>query len=174
MYGCLRPDNPLDRKLPYWKNGVPQGSVISPLLFNIAVNDISNHVTGVNISQYADDIALWKSNRNVAFIEKKIQQNLNNVYLWCEKWGYELMSIPKTIAVLFTNKKHTNTTLRLQNTSIQTHKSAKFLGVSVVGLETWSRWGDRLKIFFCGLGSRSPPRMSMSRSRTSRSRLQHC
>ena len=55
------------------QNGVPQGSVISPLLFNIAVNDLPDNITGIQISQYADDIALWKSNRNVQFLEKRFK-----------------------------------------------------------------------------------------------------
>ena len=67
--------------------GISQGSVISPTLFNIAVNDLTKATCGMNISQFADDIAIWKSNRNINFITKKIQQNLNDIISWCEKWG---------------------------------------------------------------------------------------
>ena len=41
--------------------------------FNIAVNDLPDNITGIQISQYADDIALWKSNRNVQFLEKRLK-----------------------------------------------------------------------------------------------------
>ena len=71
------------------QNGVPQGSVISPLL-SLQFNDLPDNITGIQISQYADDIALWKSNRNVQFLEKKIQDALNNVENWCKKWGFKL------------------------------------------------------------------------------------
>ena len=98
------------------ENGVPQGSVISPLLFNIAVNDLPECLDNVQVSQYANDIAIWKSNRNIPYLEKKIQQNLNNINNWCEKWGFKL-SIPKTIAVLFTHKKNTkiHVSIHIQN-----------------------------------------------------------
>ena len=67
------------------KNGISQGSVISPTLFNIAVNDLAEVTYGINISQYADDIAIWKSNRNTNFLMRKIQQNLNDINKWCKK-----------------------------------------------------------------------------------------
>ena len=125
------------------ENGVPQGSVISPLLFNIAVNDLSCHLPNVHISQYADDIAIWKSNRNIPFIEKKIQQSLNKVRSWCEKWGFKL-STPKTIAVLFSNKKQTNIYLALQNNPVQILQSTRFLGVILDGKLTWKQHIDNI------------------------------
>ena len=44
--------------------------MISPALFNIAVNDLEKVIDGVNLSQYADDIVIWKSNRNVRYITR--------------------------------------------------------------------------------------------------------
>ena len=127
------------------ENGVPQGSVISPLLFNIAVNDLPKCLDNVQVSQYADDIAVWKSNKNIPFIEKKIQQNLNNINSWCEKLGFKL-SIPKTIAVLFTNKKNTKISINLKNLAIQTLPYAKFLGVTFDSKLTWKRHIDNILI----------------------------
>lgn len=40
-------------------NGIPQGSVISPILFNIMINDIFEN-TGKQSPLYADDGAIWK------------------------------------------------------------------------------------------------------------------
>ena len=94
------------------ENGVPQSRVISPLLFDVAVSDLPKCLDNVQVSQYADNIAVWKSNKNIPLIEKKIQHNLNNINPWCEKWGFKL-SIPKTIAVLFTYKKNTKISIHL-------------------------------------------------------------
>ena len=109
-------------------NGTPQGSVISPTLFNIAVNDLSKIVSGVSFSQYADDIAIWKSNRNLKFVTNKIQENLELIDDWCVKWGFKLSS-SKTIAVLFSNKRNKDVQLKLHDKLIDIHSSAKFLGV---------------------------------------------
>lgn len=43
------------------ENGTPQGSCISPTLFNIMVNDMSDCLKNCEMSQLADDGAIWKS-----------------------------------------------------------------------------------------------------------------
>lgn len=47
----------INNKLPL-KSGVPQGSILSPLLFNIFINDFSSAVSKCMIFQYADDTVL--------------------------------------------------------------------------------------------------------------------
>lgn len=43
------------------ENGTPQGSVSSPILFNLMIKDIFSQVeTGIGKSLYVDDVALWK------------------------------------------------------------------------------------------------------------------
>ena len=59
------------------ENGTPQGSVISPLLFNIIINDVfANVQPGIGRSLFADDISLWKRRENVKYTLKKVQEAL--------------------------------------------------------------------------------------------------
>ena len=50
--------------------GLPQGSVISPLLFNIFIMDMFEEVTGAH-TKFADDGTLWHTGKDVAVLQKK-------------------------------------------------------------------------------------------------------
>lgn len=66
-------------------NGTPQGSVCSPILFNIIINDIFSKVgKGIGKSLYAYDGALWKRGRNVKFVERGMQKAVEEV-IYCSK-----------------------------------------------------------------------------------------
>jgi len=51
--------------------GVPQGSVLGPLLFLLYVNDICNTVPDTKIKLFADDITLFLCNKNLNNLQKK-------------------------------------------------------------------------------------------------------
>ena len=88
------------------QNGTPQGSVISPLLFLIMINDIPSGPEGVNMSLFADDSAVYIGHRKTNTLIKKIQQSIEEINNWCNQNGFKI-SIAKTVGVLFTNKRYT-------------------------------------------------------------------
>ena len=65
------------------KSGVPQGSVLGPLLFLIMMLDITDEVRHSNLSSFADDTRLWMRIRNL-LDTKKLQDDLDGLYRWSD------------------------------------------------------------------------------------------
>ena len=62
--------------------GVPQGSVIGPLLFVLYVNDLSNVSKLIKITLFADDTNLLYSHRNLKTMETVVNSELSNLNEW--------------------------------------------------------------------------------------------
>ena len=68
------------------KCGVPQGSVIGPILFLCYINDIVSisNFNQVQISLYANDAVLYCTTKNIEALKTKLQSALNGVTSWCK------------------------------------------------------------------------------------------
>ena len=87
------------------ENGTPQGSIVSPLIFSIMINDVFMELeSGIGFSLFADDVAIWKRGRNVEFIVNKLQGAIKKIEEWSHKWGFEF-SVDKTKTMFFTRKR---------------------------------------------------------------------
>lgn len=68
------------------ENGISQGSVCSPILFNIMIIDIFDQVEeNVVKSLYVDDGALWVRGQNIEYLRKKMQNVIGKVEQWTNK-----------------------------------------------------------------------------------------
>uniref|UniRef100_A0A3B1IE94 Reverse transcriptase domain-containing protein n=1 Tax=Astyanax mexicanus TaxID=7994 RepID=A0A3B1IE94_ASTMX len=126
-------------------NGTPQGSVCSPVLFNIMINDIFSMVdSGIGKSLYADDGALWKRGRNVGQVQKKMQLAINAVENWAFKWGFKF-SVNKTQAICFTKMRNVpNVQLQMYGQTLTQVSEVKYLGVWMDGKLTFQSHINRL------------------------------
>ena len=88
--------------LPRNESGVTQGSIIGPTLYTIYTNDIPvNKSTHLAIN--ADDIAIYSSSWNHRQVSKYIQQHLNQILDYYQKWKLRV-NPQKTQAITFTRK----------------------------------------------------------------------
>lgn len=74
------------------ENGTPQGSLSSPILFNLMINYIFYNIeSGVGRSLYADDGALWKRGQNISFVGSKVLNAVIEVERWAKIWGFHFL-----------------------------------------------------------------------------------
>ena len=114
------------------EEGVPQGSILSPILFEIKINSIIKTLNpDTNSSLYVDDFLIaYTSKSNMNCTERHLQQQLNSIENWANHNGYKF-STSKTQVVHFCrkNKCIQNPELTIYNEKIPVVNEAKFLGV---------------------------------------------
>ena len=77
---AVRIDGHLSEKV-WVKSGVPQGSVLGPLLFLIMMLDITDNIQKASLSSFADDTRLWMRIKSL-LDTKVLQDDLNALYRW--------------------------------------------------------------------------------------------
>ena len=117
--------------------GVPQGSVLEPLLFLIYINDIGEKLLSLS-RLFADDTSLGYSSQNVVEIENVINHDLCELNTWSTKW---LMSFnpDKTEIMLFSNTDvRYNFNFTFKGNNIPITMSHKHLGVTLSNDAKWN------------------------------------
>ena len=145
-------------------HGLPQGSVLSPSLFLIMINDICKYIPSeVKYSLYADDVAIWCTDYCVDRANRKIQLALTIIQQWCEETGL-LISIAKSAAIIFTKRQYNFMPahpLELYGEPIKYVKQYKYLGITLNSnlsfvphfIDIKQRCARRLNIMKCIAGS---------------------
>ena len=64
------------------ENGIPQGSILVPILLVIYINDLPQILLKSSIGMYADDTAIYLSDSSAEIIKKVLQNDLNNFEQW--------------------------------------------------------------------------------------------
>ena len=117
--------------------GVPQGSILGPLLFIIFINDLQN-ATNLFIKLFADDTFLCAENSNFDLLEREVNLELEKVYEWLSANKLTL-NISKSKYMLVTNKKDItrNPSISIDGTLLESCEKYKYLGVVIDKNLTW-------------------------------------
>ena len=118
--------------------GVPQGSILGPLLFLIYINDLST-VSGASMSiLFADDTNMFFTGKNPQKMATVINEELTKVQEWlqCNKSS---LNVLKTHYIIFTsrNKCVNDVDIRINDARIERVYATKFLGVHIDAQLTW-------------------------------------
>ena len=82
--------------------GVPQGSILGPLLFLVYYNDFPDCIHYSNVIMFADDTALWYSGNSCEEIEEKLNYDLKNIAKYfTENVLIINLKVGKTESILF-------------------------------------------------------------------------
>ena len=87
--------------------GVPQGSILGPLLFNLYTNDLPQHLQGASTQLYADDTVVYQDKPFQPETLSSLQIALNQLADWCSN-NKLTINAPKTKVVHFVGRSHRN------------------------------------------------------------------
>ncbi len=118
--------------------GTPQGSVLSPLLFILAINNIKNFIQyPVHHLLYADDLVLFARGADLQDTQKQLQYTINSLATWANSHGLSFAPA-KTKIIAFSKKRHLPPIqLSLNGATLEQTSNIKFLGLIFDSTLTW-------------------------------------
>ena len=121
------------------REGVPQGGVISPTLFVVFINDITQGLSRhISRALHADDVAMWNASESTPTATVRMQDALNNMSKWATDWCVTINSL-KTVATCFSLSNNTETLkLTVHNQQIPQEATPTYLGVKLDKKLTWN------------------------------------
>ena len=113
------------------KNGVPQGSVLAPLLFNIYTYDLSSMIS--RKFAYADDLALLHSFGNWKDTEWTLSQDMSTLSAYLQIWRLKLSHTKTVMAAFYLNNREAKRELKVYNNGrlLPFYPTPTYLGVKL-------------------------------------------
>ncbi len=114
-----------------WKEilkGVPQGSILGPMFFNIYLSDLFLSVSDTNISNYADDNSPYACKTNIDDVITQLQEDSNKLLQW---FSHNSLKANPDKFHLILNDSNENLSINVGQYEIHNSQSEKLLGVTI-------------------------------------------
>lgn len=121
--------------------GVPQGSILGPLMYSLYSNDLPSQLNHAKIHMYADDVQIYISAPEIEFLNcvSQLNSDLKNVEVWAKTNGLSLNPIKSKCIIIGTKSfiQPDDLSIKLSNTDIAIVNNAINLGVIFNNRLTW-------------------------------------
>jgi hypothetical protein len=127
-------------------SGVPQGSVLGPILYVLYTTDLPQ-IPGITVATFADDTALLSSNLDPLLASTNLQTALDEISQWLKDWKIKVNET-KSLHVTFTMNTATCPPVTLNNVVLPQAEEVKYLGMHLDRRLTWRShiWNKRLHL----------------------------
>ena len=118
-------------------SGVPQGTVLGPLLFSLYINDISSDIES-EIRLFADDCVCYREIKDEEDTIK-LQRDIDRLGSWARKWGMRFHPVKCNMMQLTRKRiKKIHASYTLEGTDLENVESIKYLGVTITSDLRWN------------------------------------
>ena len=130
------------------KCGIPQGSILGPLLFLVYINDLPSCDLSSKVRMYADDTSLTIASDNVHILEQRMNHDICEIHTWLQANKLSL-NVVKTKYMIIASQhkirylKH-QFQIEVNHQPLKREKGIKYLGIEIDESFTWKDYINRI------------------------------